>query len=268
MSIALSRLLPSLIVDFGLLICLAGGLSILRPLRFAGIRSRPAGALALGAGALLVLIAWALPVREVRVAAQRTLLDEFVPAFQFHEFHSIAVEAPPERAYAAVKSVTADEILLFRTLIWIRRLGRPAPEGILNAPGNRPLLDVATRSGFLLLAEEPGREIVIGTLVAAPRGWRPREKPTPEGFKNLRGPGFALAAMNFRIEDAGQGKSLVTTETRVFATDAATGRRFAAYWRTIYPGSSLIRSMWLRAVKSKAEGGPATVEAPPRGRTE
>ncbi|HYW41393.1 MAG TPA: hypothetical protein VE959_00970 [Bryobacteraceae bacterium] len=30
---------------------------------------------------------------------------------------------------------------------------------------------------------------------------------------------------------------------------------FAAYWRMIYPGSALIRRMWLRAIKRRAEGG-------------
>ena len=60
--------------------------------------------------------------------------------------------------------------------------------------------------------------------------------------------------MNFRIEPDGKGGSRLSTETRVFATDAASRRRFAAYWRVIYPGSALIRRMWLRAVRLRAEG--------------
>jgi hypothetical protein len=105
------------------------------------------------------------------------------------------------------------------------------------------------------LAEERDREIVLGTLVAAPPGWRPNKekKPAPEDFKALHAPGFALAAMNFRVEDAGKGETLLTTETRVYATDASVRRKFAAYWRTIYPGSALIRVMWLRAIRHRAE---------------
>jgi len=30
-------------------------------------------------------------------------------------------------------------------------------------------------------------------------------------------------------------------------------RTFAAYWRMIYPGSALIRVMWLRAIRLRAE---------------
>ncbi len=44
-------------------------------------------------------------------------------------------------------------------------------------------------------------------------------------------------------------------ETRVHATDDPTKRKFAAYWRTIYPGSALIRVMWLRAIRRRAESG-------------
>jgi hypothetical protein len=40
--------------------------------------------------------------------------------------------------------------------------------------------------------------------------------------------------------------------THVFATDTAR-RRFALYWRIIYPGSAFIRRMWLQAIKRRAE---------------
>jgi hypothetical protein len=59
--------------------------------------------------------------------------------------------------------------------------------------------------------------------------------------------------MNFRLEDEGNGWTRVTTETRVFATDDRARHRFAAYWRAIYPGSALIRRMWLRAIRLRAE---------------
>lgn len=42
------------------------------------------------------------------------------------------MRAPKERVYRAIREVTAGEILLFRTLTWLRRFGRPGPESILN----------------------------------------------------------------------------------------------------------------------------------------
>jgi len=241
------------IVYIGLIAGFFGVVSCLKPLSWLGVRTRFQASLLLGTGFVLVLAGWFLPATETRVVAPRTQLDRFVPVYQLSEFHSIRIAAPRERVYVAIRSVTADEISLFRTLTWIRRLGRSSTEGILNAPPHEPILDVATRTSFLLLAEEPNHEIVLGTAVVVPAGWRPSGRPTPEGFKALHEPGFALAAINFLVEDDGPGATLVTTETRIYATDASARRRFAAYWRTVYPGSSLLRYTWLRAIKRRAE---------------
>lgn len=246
-------MLPSALVYLGLIAAGIGAASVLVPLAFLGIRRRATGLRFMVVGVAIVVVGLVLPAPEVRNATPRTQLDHFMPAYQFSEIHTARIKAPRDRVYRAIKSVTADEIFLFRALTSIRRLGRPGPESILSAPERMPLLDVATRTSFLLLADEPAREIVVGTLVVAPRGWRPRTRPTSERFRALRDPGFALAAMNFRIEDAGRNGCTVTTETRVYATDAPTRLRFARYWRVIYPGSALIRRMWLRAIKHRAE---------------
>ena len=75
---------------------------------------------------------------------------------------------------------------------------------------------------------------------------------TPQTFKTLLPPGFALAAMNFMVTPDGPGASIISTETRVFANSPESRRKFARYWRVIYPGSALIRRMWLRAVRQRA----------------
>ena len=250
-------MLGVVLVYLGLIAAFLGGVSFLRPLSFLAIRTRRQAALVLVLGLMVLVTGGSLPARVVRVATPRTELDQFAPVYQFTEFHSIRITAPKERVYRALKSVTAKEIALFRALTWLRRFGLPGPESILNPPPHVPLLNVATRTSFLVLAEEPDREIVLGTLVAAPPGWRPSSKPTPDSFRaffvTTNHPGFASAAMNFRIEDAGPAACTLTTETRVYATDASTRRRFALYWRVIYPGSALIRRMWLRAIAHRAQ---------------
>ncbi len=259
--------MPGVIVVYlGLITMFVGGVSIIRPLKFLFIDTRPQALAVVAAGFVIVVLGWSLPAKEIRVTSPRTQLDQFMPVWQFNEFHSIRIVAPRDKVYAALKQVTAEEILFLRTLVWIRRFGRPGPESILNPPPNAPLLEVATRKTFIVLADDPNKEFVVGTLVAAPRGWRPSGKPTPDSFKSLfdsHQPGFALAAMNFRLEDCvtppnapaastSSPCTLLTTETRVYATDARTRRAFTRYWRVIYPGSSLIRAMWLRAVATRA----------------
>jgi hypothetical protein len=250
------NLLGTILVYAGILVMLVGGLSVLRPLTFLGIWSRGQGAILLVGGLGVLLVGANLPASERRVESQTTHLDEFIPAYQFRESHSIHINAPPQKVFQAIQEVSADEISLFQALTWLRRGGRSGQEGILNAPSGKPLLAVALRTGFMKLAEEPDREIVVGTLVVAPKGTPRKKDPTPEDFKALHEPGFALAAMNFRLEEAAHGETVLTTETRAYATDASAEKKFAAYWRVIYPGSALIRVMWLRAIRNRAEKMP------------
>ena len=89
-------------------------------------RVRRAGIVA-GLGVALILTGYYLPAPERRVAQPTTRLDAFVPAWQFGEFHELRVNAAPARVYAAIEEVRADDIRLFRTLTWIRRLGASGP---------------------------------------------------------------------------------------------------------------------------------------------
>jgi hypothetical protein len=200
-------------------------------------------------GVVLAVVGLFLPVSDSRVSRVTTRLDEFAPVWQFHEVHEIRIAASPERVFEAIKRVRADEIWLFHTLTWIRRGGRQLPPNILNAGDRAPLIDVALAGGFVRLAEEAPRELVIGTVVVAPPGTR--GTLTPQVFLGPLPPGFALATMNFLVRPDGPGHALVSTETRVFANSASARRRFAAYWRIIYPGSALIRRMWLRAIQRR-----------------
>ena len=239
----------SIFVYAGLLAASVGVVSLLKPLRWLRIRSRARAAGALAAGIVLVVcgMVWPAPLR--RVEAERSALDHFMPAYQFSEFHEIQIHAAPANVYRAVREVTADEIFLFRTLTWIRDPHRSLLRG-QAAPSGKPLLDVATRSKFRVLAEQPGREIVLGTVVV----WDGVSRiHTAEEFRGFDRPGNAISAINFLVRDDGGGWCTLSTETRVFAMDARTHRRFARYWRMIYPGSSMIRYFWLRAVRKRAE---------------
>jgi hypothetical protein len=234
----------------GISVATLGSGLVLKPIRKFRVSTRRRALAIATAGLLLAVVALFLPVVESRASQPTTRLDAIMPVWQFREFHTIRIAAPPVRVLDAVRGVRADEIQGFRTLTWIRRGGRPAPSGILNPGEREPLIDVATRSGFVRLADDGARELVIGTVVVAPPGTRGRL--TPEVFQQSLPPGFALAAMNFVVTEDGAGGSRLSTETRVFANSDAARRQFAAYWRVIYPGSAMIRRMWLRAIARRA----------------
>jgi len=203
-----------------------------------------------GAGVLLAAVGLFLPASESRISRVDTRLDEFAPAWQFREFHSIRINAPPARVFEAINRVRAGELPLYHTLTWIRRGGQPAPPGLLNPGERESLIDVATHSGFVRLADDAPRELVIGTVVMAPPGTQ--GTLTPRVFTQDLPPGFAVATMNFLVAADGPDRSFLSTETRVFANSPSARRQFAVYWRVIYPGSAIIRRMWLRAVERRA----------------
>ncbi len=185
------------------------------------------------------------------------MLDELMPRFQFHEVHSVVIRAQPPQVFAAIKAVTPAEMMLVGALFALRALpsrllGRGP--GIRPAPG-RPLLEQALQGGFVMLAEAPGQEIVLGTVGAfwALRGGPSVRLASAREFVDFTSPGYAKAAMNFSVEPVDKGRTRLRTETRILPTDPTARKRFARYWRIVHAGSALIRRMWLGAIKRRAE---------------
>ena len=212
---------------------------------------RPATIVLIAALILAALIALAPGAQTI--ASASTALDRAVPTYQFRETHTRTIDAPIDQVRRAVKEVTAGDIALFQLFTAVRRLGRAAPESILNAPDDQPILDVATRSGFILLADTD-REVVLGSVISAPREIRYASTVRDAAwFETLAAPGIVKAALNFLIEADDAAHTRLTTETRVFATDRAAAHAFTAYWRTIFPGSWILRVTWLDAIARRAE---------------
>jgi hypothetical protein len=184
-----------------------------------------------------------------------TQLDRFLPHYDFRERHSIAIDASPDTVLEEARRMTSRDVPVMVALMAIRRL----PDLLLarRAPrlDGRPVLDQFERAGFVRLAATED-ELVFGVVG---RFWRPSGDIRPiEGgsFPGFAEPGWAKAAVNFRAVPEGD-RTVLSTETRILATDAAARRRFRCYWRLIYPGSALIRVAWLRAIRRRAEAQPA-----------
>jgi hypothetical protein len=183
-------------------------------------------------------------------------LDRLLPDFHFHEIHSILIKASAAGVWRALKEVTPWEIPLFRALFAVRAL--PAiltRKAGIPYGGRQPLLEQMLASGFVLLAEEANREIVLG---AVGQFWKPFGQPlalaNPQEFLVFDRPDYAKGTMSMSVEnDTAKGQVIVSTETRVFVPCSSTRSKMRAYWLLIKPGRGLIRSMWLRAIKCRAE---------------
>ena len=247
-----------LLVYVGFCAVLVGFISIIKPLKFLKIRSRRMGTAVLLSGLGLAIVAMTWPVGLKQATGNHRRIDDFLPAYHFHEIHSIRIHAPPDRVFRAIKAVTPQEILFLRPLLEIRQF----PERLQGKPSTplpaEPILEAFVDSGFLLLAEELNQEIALGTtgqIIESESDEPPPEIDSPQAFVALKDPGYAKVVMTIYIEDEGEDSSRVTTETRIFANDPATLKRFAAYWRVIYPGSAILRITWLWAINQRVQDG-------------
>jgi len=178
-------------------------------------------------------------------------LDDVIPEPEHRTRHSRVVGAPPEVVWDELHGVTMSALPLGRALEGLRLL--PARlSGRRHPPlAGRSFLDVTPIP--VLFSERPSVVIFAGLSQA----WRLLGGPaTPElGAAALRSwshPGWIKVGMEFRLEPTRHG-TLLSTETRVVATDERTRRAFAAYWFVIRPGSGAIRRELLRAVARRSE---------------
>jgi hypothetical protein len=105
----------------------------------------------------------------------------------------------------------------------------------------------------VLFSERP--EVVISAGLS--QAWRLLGGQTPPrldaaALRAWSQPGWIKVAMEFRFEPIPAG-TLLSTETRILATDPGTRRSFAAYWFLIRPSSSAIRREVLAVVARRAE---------------
>jgi len=176
-------------------------------------------------------------------------IDEFAPVPDATELHRIEIDAPAAAVYDALWTADIGASPIIRGLMSLRAL----PATLLGTRDRRTQppafnLQSLVDAGFGRLAEEPGREIVLGV---SGRFWRPVGNLLPfrlEDFSGPVAPGTARAVWNFAVTSAGPARSVLSTETRVVCGDAASRIKFRAYWLLIRPFSGWIRLIMLRQI--------------------
>lgn len=191
-----------------------------------------------------------LPFRTV-------LLDDYFPAYDARERHEIAIAAPPDVVYGAIRTADLGGHLVTRTLLAIRAAPLWWQRGrwrISSRPRARPLtLAHFEARGFVVLADRPPEEILVGLQG---RFWAPSgglEFLDAAAMRETIPAGRARAGWNFVTAPRPGGRTRLSTETRVICADVATRRRFLWYWCVIRPGSGLIRRAMLASIKRAAE---------------
>lgn len=195
------------------------------------------------------------------------LLDRFIPVYEVVERHQIQVAAPPDVAFAAAREMDVRRSGFTRALLRGREVimrSRPQERALPER-----LVDLATSLGWVVLAEVPGRELVVGAMTQPWRADVEFRSVPPDEFAAFAEPGYVKVAWSLRVDPAEEGRSLFRTETRATTTDAASRAAFRRYWSLFSPGIVLVRRASLGLLKNEAErrvsaapGGAAGEERP------
>ncbi len=121
-------------------------------------------------------------------------------------------------------------------------------------PKRRLRLDDIVESGFVVLGEEPDRELVLGIVGKFWQLSSGVHRIEPDEFSGFDTPGFAKAAWNFVVSaTAASGLRPSRPRPASLCTDDDARRRFSRYWWLIGRFSALIRRVMLRNIKREAE---------------
>ena len=167
-------------------------------------------------------------------------LDRWLPEFDARERHERSVGAPDDEALAALLATPVACDRLTRTLLAVRgiRAGRTPIRRLFDGR-------------FEVLEESP----TVLVLAGSAQPWRLRGGVGP--FRSPA-PGTVRIAVDFRAVNG-----LLSTETRVAATDDQARRAFRRYWFVVGPFSALIRRRWLAAAsRAIASANRSTAPAP------
>jgi len=169
------------------------------------------------------------------------LLDRFMPRFDVVERQRTFVRASAAVTLEAAKAMDLTRSGITRAIFKTRELVLGAAGG--DAPPPSGLLADVQRLGWGVLAEQPDRELVVGSVT---RPWEPDvtfRAIAPGDFAAFAEPDYVKIAWTLRADPIGDHASIFRTETRAVATDAEARRKFRLYWAAFSPGIFLIR--WL-----------------------
>jgi hypothetical protein len=195
-----------------------------------------------------------------RPAASHNLIDDWAPNLQFVDTISVDVDATPEAIFAAFDAVTLQDMPVASALGGLRYLpGRLlGREAFRPTAEYEPFVTTLKKSGTVVLAQEPGREVVFGG--AGKYHQLADQEPVPfvdaAAFIAFDEPEYQKLVMSLRVEPAARaGRYRLILEHRTQPLSDAARRGFARYWRVIKPTGAFVTKQLLNATKKRAEAG-------------
>ncbi len=195
------------------------------------------------------------------------LADDLLPVYDVSDEVATVVAADPPAVWGAL--LEADLLAVGGRAPLAAVLGalRMLPDIVSHvlhgerppgAPDSMRLQEMAelpvAEGGWVLLAERPGEEIVLG-LVG--KFWRPVIEfadVARDDFAAFAEPGFAKTIYDLRVRPLGEGRTLLSGLMRTATTDERSRRWFRRYWTFgVGSGAHVLVSGLLQVVREDAE---------------
>lgn len=163
------------------------------------------------------------------------LIERMMPRPDTQTRQERVVAASAAEIWPGARAIRIRTLLRVRVLLWIRE----APSRLLGKP----------LENFPVVAEVEGEEVVmaicgrlwalVGNIADVPVG----------EVAEYREEGSAKAYWNFYLRELGDGRTLVSTDTRVECYGEGAKWKFAVYWVVMRPFAEWIRVQCLKAIE-------------------
>lgn len=173
------------------------------------------------------------------------LIDKYLSAYDFNEYHSIKVHAPASGIYDKMLRCDVSRSFLIRALYKLRGM-----------PKHLYTIEHLTSMGFIKLDELPGEEIVYGIVTTSPTFNCCQSNVSPASFIQNTNPSLIKAAINFHIQEQNSFAAIISTETRVWCGSSAMRSKFRLYWFFVKSFSQIIRWSMLKQMKKQILNSP------------
>jgi hypothetical protein len=249
---------PSYFFWIGAILLITGLVSLVHPMAFLFITNRIiAGCVVLG-GLLISVSSLFCSVKLELSPTSEQRLDGLMPAYSFNEFHEVRINASPEKIKQVLQATGVKDIPAAHLLMKIRGIANEEVDLSDRASNNRVGSDTVSTPDFnffVVAANEWITVMILKSVIITKNANKPAppEISTLEQFQSFNEPGYVKVAVNFRFISTDTKGTLLTTETRVNGINKHDSYVFGRYWRVIYPGSAIIRRVWLDTIKKKAE---------------
>jgi hypothetical protein len=249
---------PSYFFWIGLILTVVGIISLIHPLAFLFVLNRTIAAVVVLVGILTCLISLFSPARLYHSKTDNQKIDALLPDYAFNEFHEVCINAPIDKVKQVLTVTGVKDIPVAHLLMSVRGIADEDVDLSDRASNNQVGAETISTPDFNFFVVSPDEWItvmILKSVIITNNSDKPAppEISTLEQFEAFNDPGYIKVAVNFRFIRKSDDQTILTTETRNNGITLKDSRVFGIYWRIIYPGSAIIRRVWLDTIKKKAQ---------------